>query len=108
MKIESRGAGLEGIAVVAAAWAVFGVAWAAVPVALNFNPFLAAGLVLSIVAAYFLLRGVRWLWFVMIGAGVLTLLTSPLISAHWYIYPLSVVWLVLLILPDTRRHFVTA
>jgi len=62
---------------------------------------------LSVVVAFFLLRGVRWLWIVITALTVLGLLTSPLISGAptWHGTLLGVLTLVLLLVPTTRRYF---
>lgn len=90
------------------AYAVLSVAWQVVGLSVSPKPFLTAVFGLfGLVILYFLLRGLRWLWFVTIGVVVLGLLTDPFVypGIHWWTYPLNVVALVLLLLPDSRRHF---
>ncbi len=79
--------------------------WGLVAFAFNPNLLLAATIALELVLSYFLLRRVRWLWLATIVFGFLGLLLPPYNLAHWYIYPLSIATLVLLVLPDTRQHF---
>jgi hypothetical protein len=55
---------------------------------------------------YFLLKGVRWVWMVTIGIYVLGLVPDLISgSATWQGVSLSLIGLMLLLLPVTRRHF---
>ena len=86
------------------AFVVVSFVWSLVAFAFNPNLPLAVGIPFELVISYFLLRRVRWLWLATVVLGFLTLLLPPY-NAHWYIYPLSIATLVLLVLPDTRRYF---
>jgi hypothetical protein len=55
---------------------------------------------------YFLFRGVRWVWVVTIGIYVLGLIPDLISgSLQWQGAVLSLVGLLLLLLPATRRYF---
>jgi membrane protein implicated in regulation of membrane protease activity len=55
---------------------------------------------------YFLLKGMRWLWIVTIGIYVVGLILDVISgSLEWQGLALSVVSLMLLLLPATRRYF---
>lgn len=55
---------------------------------------------------YFLLKGVRWVWIVTIGIYVLGLVPDLISgSLTWQGIALSLIGLMLLLLPVTRRHF---
>ena len=55
---------------------------------------------------YFLLKGVRWVWMVTIGIYVLGLVPDLISrSLTWQGVALSLIGLMLLLLPVTRRHF---
>lgn len=86
------------------AFVVISFVWSLVAFAFNPNPPLAVGISFELIISYFLLRRVRWLWLATVVLGFLALLLPPY-NAHWYIYPLSIATLVLLVLPDTRRYF---
>ncbi len=77
--------------------------WSLVSIALKPSPFTAAGLVLTLVVSYFLLRGVRWLWLFLVVGGLLAQAIPP--YKPWYLILLAVASLALLVLPDSRRHF---
>jgi hypothetical protein len=63
----------------------------------------------NLVWAYFLLRGVRWLWMLTLAACVLSLVFEIAAgSIHWRGFALSAVGLVLLSLPETWRYFAAA
>ncbi|HEY0318503.1 MAG TPA: hypothetical protein VGC49_09450 [Solirubrobacterales bacterium] len=59
----------------------------------------------SLVVAYFLLRGVRWLWWFSLAGCVLGLLSLATGELGWLLGVGYVVALALLLLPETRRHF---
>jgi hypothetical protein len=62
----------------------------------------------TLIWSYFLLRGVRWLWMFTLGACVLSLVFEVAAgSIHWRGFAQSVVGLVVLSLPVTRRFFAT-
>ncbi len=66
--------------------------------------------VLSLVVCYFLLKGVRWLWFVMVGLVTIYLVLYLLIVRTLVSFAveqaiIEFVTLVLLLAPPTRRHF---
>lgn len=62
--------------------------------------------VVMLVYLYFLLQGVRWLWIVTIAVEVLGLLLEAFFgSLDWQGVILSLVTLLLLLLPVTRRYF---
>ena len=63
-----------------------------------------AGVALAVAIAYGLLRGLRWVWVVALVIGALNLITLAFSNGRWYEFPLGVVWIVLLVLPDARRH----
>ena len=69
------------------------------------NPLLAlAFLPLTLVINYFLLRGERWIWWLVVASHpfyILTVITSHL---GWYYVVASLVTLALLLLPESRRH----
>jgi membrane protein insertase Oxa1/YidC/SpoIIIJ len=57
---------------------------------------------------YFLLKGVRWVWIVTIGIYVLVLVPDLISgSLTWSGVALSLIGLMLLLLPMTRRYFST-
>ncbi len=60
--------------------------------------------VLFLAVSYFLVKRVRWLWFVMIGGSVLYLVAF-LVAARPVGVAANLVPLVLLLAPPTRRHF---
>lgn len=66
---------------------------------------LAVGLAFTLVVNYFLFRGVRWLWLVLIGFGILGLLTNLVFGPRNYTLGTGLLSLVLLVLPVTRRFF---
>lgn len=84
------------------------VAWSLVVAALIPNGFALFAIGFSFVVAYFLLRGVRWLWLLVTGFTVFGLLTDPLLVGHttWYGVAGGIVELGLLLAPQTRRYFV--
>lgn len=59
----------------------------------------------GLVIAYFLLRGVRWLWWFSLAGCVLGLLSVATGELGWLLGVVYVVTLALLVLPETRRHF---
>jgi hypothetical protein len=59
----------------------------------------------SLVIAYFLLRGVRWLWWFLLAGCVLGLVSVATGDLGWLPGVGYVVSLALLVLPETRRHF---
>lgn len=63
---------------------------------------------LAVVVAFFLLKGVRWLWILIVALTVFGLLADPFIFSKttWYGTLSGVLGLVLLLLPETRRYFV--
>ena len=58
----------------------------------------------TLVFVYFLLRGVRWLWWFLVAGSPLFLLTVITDHPPWYNVVLYVVSLGLLLLPESRRH----
>jgi hypothetical protein len=61
--------------------------------------------VLTCAWVYFLLRGVRWLWMITVGVGLVGLLFDLVSgSGTWLGISSGVVGLVLLLLPVTRRY----
>jgi hypothetical protein len=69
----------------------------------------ALGVAFALVIAYFLLQGIRWLWYVIIAFHVLTLpmiFTFDKSTAYKVIYEMEIiVGLILLLAPETRRYF---
>jgi hypothetical protein len=63
--------------------------------------------VLFLVAGYFLLRGVRWLWILMIALFIVTIPSIISGSQRWEGVVLTLVGLALLLLPVTRRFYRT-
>jgi hypothetical protein len=62
--------------------------------------------VIMLVWLYFLLRGVRWVWIVTIGIYVLGVVPDLISgSLTWQGVVLSLIGLMLLLLPVTRRYF---
>lgn len=67
------------------------------------------GVAVTVVIAYFLLEGIRWLWFLAIAFEVIGLVTpftidwSPLHKAVYLV--LGLIGLGLLVVPETRRYF---
>ncbi len=59
----------------------------------------------TLVWTYFLLAGVQWLWIVTVAFGVLGLALDPILGTTLYGLASSLVSLVLLLLPATRRYF---
>ena len=83
--------------------------WSLVAIVLQPHPIVMAGIALALVISYLLLRGMRWLWLLMIALSALFLLAEPFFGGFvWYLAALGLVELVLLLLPDTRRHFAPA
>jgi membrane-bound ClpP family serine protease len=71
-------------------------------------PILAMVLYLLVVFAwiYLLLRGVRWVWIATVGLYVLGLIMYLIAdSINWEGIALSLIGLLLLLLPATRRYF---
>lgn len=68
---------------------------------------LAATTVLFLVAGYFLLRGVRWLFVLMIALFLATIPSIISGSQRWESTVLTLVGLTLLFLPATRRFYRT-
>lgn len=71
-------------------------------------PILAMVLYLLVVVAwlYFLLKGVRWIWIVTVGLYVLGLILYLIAdSINWEGIATSLIGLLLLLLPATRRYF---
>ena len=64
-----------------------------------------ASVPVSLVIAYFLLRGVRWLWWFSLAGCVLGLLSVAFGELEWLPGVGYAVTLALLVLPSTRRHF---
>jgi hypothetical protein len=58
----------------------------------------------SLVITYFLLRGVRWLWWVLVLGSPVYLLTVITDHPPWYNVATNCVTLGLLLLPESRRH----
>lgn len=72
------------------------------------GPILAKALYPLVVLAwlYFLLKGVRWVWIVTVGIYVLGLIPYLISgSLKWQGVALSLIALLLLLLPVTRRYF---
>ncbi len=63
-------------------------------------------LAITLVAVYFMFRGVRWVWFAVIGVMAFFVLTFLVLShpnkALW-----DLIYITLLLAPPTRRHFAT-
>jgi hypothetical protein len=68
---------------------------------------LAASSVLFLVAGYFLLHGVRWLWILMTALFIVTIPSVISGSQRWEGVVLTLVGLTLLLLPATRRFYRT-
>lgn len=63
-------------------------------------------ILVNVVVAYFLLRGVRWLWWVIVvTSGLFLVQTAIMGGIRWFQMAGNVVLLVLLLLPQTRRYF---
>lgn len=61
--------------------------------------------VLTCAWLYFLLRGVRWVWMITVGVGLVGLLFDLITgSGTWLGISSGVVGLLLMLLPATRRH----
>jgi len=60
--------------------------------------------IISLVWVYFLLRGVRWLWFFSLAVCLLIILAIVLGSATWEGYVESVLGAALLLMPGTRQY----
>jgi hypothetical protein len=89
-------------------YVVLTVAWSLVVAARAQNAFGLFDIGFSVLIAYFLLRGVRWLWFFVVGTTVLGLLTDSFIPGFtitWYSVASGIVGLALLLAPQTRRYF---
>jgi hypothetical protein len=54
---------------------------------------------------YFLLKGIRWLWFVTLGIYVLIIPEIVSGSVTWEGYASTVIGVTLLLLPATRHYF---
>jgi len=55
---------------------------------------------------YFLLKGVRWVWIITVGISILGFLPNLIAgSLKWQGLALSLVGLLLLLIPVTRRYF---
>lgn len=71
-------------------------------------PILAVALYLVTVFAwlYFLLKGLRWIWIATVGLSVVGLILYPIAdSINWGGIAMSLIGLLLLLLPATRRYF---
>lgn len=55
--------------------------------------------------AYFLLRGIRWLWLVTLAVWLLTIPGIVLGSVSWTGSAFTIIGLALLLLPSTRGYF---
>jgi hypothetical protein len=91
------------------AYVILSVASSVVGAAISGNPVAPIGVALTVVIAYFLLKRVRWLWFLAIVFQILgmidplTLDWSPL---HQVVYvAIALIGLALLLAPETRRYF---
>ena len=60
---------------------------------------------LNALISYFLLKGIRWLWWFLVAGGALGILSDLTGGIAWYYLVGFVITLVLLLLPETRRHF---
>lgn len=72
------------------------------------GPFPAKVLFVVVMLAWlcFLLKGVRWVWIVTVGISVLGLVPELISgSLEWQGATLSLIGLILLLLPVTRRYF---
>jgi hypothetical protein len=69
------------------------------------NPLVLTTVWLPALVCFFLINGVRWLWQAWIVLTALILLTAPFLGGTWYGIGFEAASLVLLLLPDTRRHF---
>jgi predicted ABC-type sugar transport system permease subunit len=90
------------------AYAVLAVAWPTASVVAGIGTLWVqlVGIPLSALIAYFLLRGVRWLWwFVVVTSGLFLVQTTVEGGIAWYFMAGNLVTFVLLMLPQTRRHF---
>jgi hypothetical protein len=90
------------------AYVVLSVAWSAASAVAGLGVLWVqlVGIPLNALIAYFLLRGVRWLWwFVVVTSGLFFVQTTVEGGIAWYFVALNVVTFVLLLLPQTRRHF---
>jgi hypothetical protein len=89
-------------------YVVLSVAWPAASAVAGLGLLAAdvVGIALSALIAYFLLRGVRWLWwFVVVASGLFLVQTTVEGGIAWYFMAGNVLTFVLLMLPQTRRHF---
>jgi hypothetical protein len=62
-------------------------------------------IVINAVIFYFMLKGVRWLWWLSVVGGALGLLSVATGGTAWYFGVGYVVALALLLLPETRQYF---
>ncbi len=60
---------------------------------------------LMLVWVYFLLRGLRWLWFFTLATSLVIILGIVLGSVTWEGYVESVLGAILLLMPGTRQYF---
>lgn len=91
---------LRAYAVLSVAWPVASAAGGAKPLWVHL-----VGIFLNALIAYFLLRGVRWLWWFSVIADGLSVLSGLAGEIAWYFTVGSAVLFVLLLLPHTRRYF---
>jgi hypothetical protein len=91
------------------AYVVLSVATSVVSTAITGNPIGLLGVTVTVVIAYFLLTGVRWLWFLSIAFSIIGLITPFTLdwsTLHRAAYiAQEIIGLALLLVPETRRHF---
>ena len=87
------------------AYIVLSILWALVGTVLNWHLWLLGIFLLGLLLDYLLLRGFRWIWWVLVVTGGLSILLAPIEGNAWYLVVLNVLSLLLLLLPETRRYF---
>jgi hypothetical protein len=87
------------------AYAVLTVLWPAASAVGTGHLYHLAFVPLNALINYFLLKGVRWLWWFLVAGGALGILSDLTGGIAWYYLVGFVLSLALLLLPETRRHF---
>jgi hypothetical protein len=90
------------------AYAVLTVLWPAASAVGTGHLYHLAFVPLNALINYFLLKGVRWLWWFLVAGGALGILSDLTGGIAWYYLVGFVITLALLLLPETRRHFSSA